>query len=225
VVAGVEHLFELTPALKATDSALVFISSSQDGTLRVPLDKTTQLDEPRDTVRYSLAATNVPNLKSGSPVDVDLQIKHADGSAHVLRVVSKGTYYEKEADTQASVKLSRGKQDQPIKVDLTLPVGSVAGFGSIAKGSARVGVSLSATALGDAPFVVEVDCPIPPPKPAQGSKATTPPKPDVCQANLPIEDSKKRTLRDIKNADLKATVTLVGPDVPKLASADVTITP
>lgn len=212
VVAGAEHSFELSAPLKASESAVVRIGSKKDVNLRVMLDKTTQLNDARNKIAFALPAASVPNLKKGDSILVDLLITRPSGGVEVVSVVKAGTYYEKDADLDASATLTRAKLDQPIKVTLNLPPGSVDGFASLARGAARVAVTLKFEGAEE-PEVLESDCPIDVKRPTN------------CEAVLDAKGVLKATLSKLKNADMRALVALKGDDNPRLKAEEMAIKP
>lgn len=212
VVAGVEQGFELTNPLKASDTAVVRIRSKKDVALRVVLDKTSQLNEARNRVAFTLAAANVPNLKKGDPVTVELLVTKPSGATEIVSVLETGTYYEKDTDLEATAAVSRAKPDQPFKVNLTLPPGSIDGFTSLAGGTATLVLTLKFEGAEE-PEVMESKCTIEAKKPL------------ACEAIFEPRGVVKAVLSKLKNVEVKPTVSLKGDDTPRLKLEEWTVKP
>ena len=209
VVAGAEHTLVLPAAVQATDEAVVRIRSKKDVKLAVLLDKTTQLDDDRKTILFVLAAKDVPNLRSGDSMLVDLIVRHASGSTEVFEVVKSGIYYDKADDTKGVATASRPTQTAPLKVALALPKNAVDGFKSLSGGTAKLTAKIKFAELGD-PEILEGEC-----------KITK----DACTVALSGSVNFKDRLSKLKNADIKLSVALTGEDVPGLAPDPVIVKP
>lgn len=212
VVAAAEHGFELSQPLKPTESLMVRIGSKKDVNLRVILEKTTQLDDERKRVKFSVPAASVPNLKTGNSILVDALVTRPSGGIEVFNVVKSGTYYEKDADLEASATATRAKPTDPIVVKLQLPPGSVDGFQSLAKGNARVVGTIEWPGQAEK-LTLESDCPI------------LAAAPNACAAPLAASGAAKDALAKVKNADLKLSVSLKGSDNPRLKQDAVVVKP